>query len=187
MKRLFLFLACIALLLPVTLAHLPARAQDGRGALPPVALGLDAIAPENLRPLDRARQSGEQHQVRIERRVIVRIAPRASSGRQNLVADLPVRQRGEDVREVPHADCVPLSEIAGAQPGGDNRLIIYTRKREVLSAELERKCDADAFYSGFYVERSEDGKICAGRDDLLSRAGASCGVRGFTKLVVDAD
>ena len=61
------------------------------------------------------------------------------------------------------------------------------RARRILSVALERACDARAYYSGFYVERSEDGQLCARRDLLQSRAGASCKVAQLNRLVAVND
>ena len=76
-----------------------------------------------------------------------------------------------------------MSNIVGVQPTNDNRLLLFTQERQVLAARLERSCVARAFYAGFYVERSEDGQLCVARDLLQSRAGASCEVSEFSRLV----
>jgi hypothetical protein len=51
---------------------------------------------------------------------------------------------------------------------------------------LNRACRARDFYSGFYVERASDGRICVDRDTLLSRSGANCKLTRIRQLV-DAD
>ena len=61
------------------------------------------------------------------------------------------------------------------------------RDRRVLSASLERACNAAEFYSGFYVERQPDGALCSRRDWLQSRAGASCQVTQLNRLVAVRD
>ena len=53
----------------------------------------------------------------------------------------------------------------------------------MISARLEKSCRARDFYSGFYVERREDGNICINRDKLLSRAGAKCEVSRMRELI----
>ena len=53
----------------------------------------------------------------------------------------------------------------------------------VLSAALERSCHAEEFYQGAYVERSEDGQLCARRERLQSRTGSSCQVAKLSRLV----
>jgi len=123
-----------------------------------------------------------QKQVRIEQRVIIRVAP-ARNIRQDLMADLregsPVSQR---YRERPMKRCVPMANIAGVQSGPENRLILFMRDRHIVTAALEKACSARDFYSGFYVERSPDGLLCSGRDMLQSRTGTACGVRRLSHL-----
>jgi hypothetical protein len=90
-------------------------------------------------------------------------------------------------QEVEQGSCVPIGSIAGVAPVQSNRLLLFMRDRQVLSAALDKACDAQAFYSGFYVERSEDGMLCKGRDMLQSRAGTSCEVAQFNRLVAIRD
>ena len=68
-----------------------------------------------------------------------------------------------------------------------NRLILFMRDRRLVSAALEKTCSPRDFYSGFYVERTEDGLFCTGRDVLKSRTGATCGVRRFANLIAVKD
>lgn len=81
------------------------------------------------------------------------------------------------------SECVPVKAIAGVQVDKGNRLILFMRDRRVVGASLESSCRARDFYSGFYVERNEDGMLCARRDRLQSRSGASCDVRHLRRLV----
>jgi len=61
------------------------------------------------------------------------------------------------------------------------------RDHRVLSAALERACDADDFYLGFYIERNADGLLCSNRDKLQSRTGANCEVERLSRLVALKD
>ena len=124
-----------------------------------------------------------QNQVRIEQRVVIHIAPSPPATREEILARLPRRPMETRYEEVAFDRCVPVQGIAGVAPVQQNRLLLFMRDRRVLSAALERACDAQAFYSGFYVERNEDGMLCTGRDKLQSRAGASCEVAQFNRLV----
>jgi hypothetical protein len=124
-----------------------------------------------------------QNQVRIEQRVTIRIAPSPRATREEILARLPRRPMETRYEEVATERCVPVQGIAGVAPVQQNRLLLFMRDRRVLSAALERACDAQAFYSGFYVERNDDGMLCTGRDKLQSRAGASCEVAQFNRLV----
>lgn len=128
-----------------------------------------------------------RNQVRIEQRVIIRVAP-ARGTRQDLIANLPPGTKiSLHYRERPMKRCVQMTNIAGVQSGPQNRLILFMRDRHIVSAALEKACSARDFYSGFYVERSEDGLLCSGRDMLKSRTGASCGVRRLSHLVAVKD
>lgn len=184
MKRLCLFLACLALCVPITAVHWPATAQET--ALPGGVLSLDPMAQDPFRVLEDARRGEIWGQVRVERRVIIRIAPSDEATRTTLMAELPRREMQTNFEEVPHTDCVQVESILGVRPTRDNRLLLFTRDRAILTATLERNCSARDFYSGFYVERSEDGRLCADRDRLQSRAGSSCAVEGFNRLVAVA-
>ena len=57
------------------------------------------------------------------------------------------------------------------------------RDRSVVSGLLERACRARDFYSGFYLARNVDGKLCVDRDMLLSRSGANCRLTQIRQLV----
>ena len=159
-------------------------AREGQGG--PV-LSLDGIATLPLRVLEDARAPSPLGQVRIQQRVIVRIAPSTQSVEERFAA-LQARQSAPiPVREVPHDGCVRVDNILGVQPTRDNRLLLFMANRNVLAAELDRACAAEAFYSGFYVERASDGRLCVRRDHLQSRAGASCAMEQLTRLVPARD
>ena len=186
------FLSPLALLLPAAVGELPGAndAEAARVAEPKEApRGLDGLPAERLQILMEARQPPLLGQVRIEQRVIIRIAPSSQAAREQMLADL----RGATTamtsyREEKLKGCVPISGIAGVQPAPQqNRLLLFMRDRRILSAALEQACSARDYYSGFYIERSEDGQLCAQRDLLQSRAGASCKVAQFNRLVVIRD
>lgn len=124
-------------------------------------------------------------QIRLDQRIIIRIAPRAApSAPPNAAAllampDLAKPKFGE--RKMPQ--CVPLAGIAGVQPGPSNRLMLFLRDGRLANAALGKGCKAQDFYLGFYVARSADGLLCAGRDTLQSRNGANCTL-GKLRLMV---
>lgn len=129
-------------------------------------------------------RSSEAHQVRIEQRVIIRIAPRSPVQRQSLMAELPGPPPSpQRMVERKMEKCVDVADIAAVQTTSDDRLLLYLRDRRIVSAKLERSCRARDFYSGFYVERNEDGRICVDRDKLQSRTGAQCEVNKLRRLV----
>ncbi|MBB3859058.1 hypothetical protein GGQ88_000298 [Novosphingobium hassiacum] len=124
------------------------------------------------------------NQVRIEQRVIIRIAPRISGQSFALPSPTPDFPR---FRERKTAKCLPIASIAGVQADTPDRLLLITRNRKLIGASLDKTCRARDFYSGFYVERNEDGQLCAGRDIIHSRAGANCAVTKMRELVQDDD
>lgn len=135
-------------------------------------------------------------QVRIEQRVIIRIAPAPISRppipdprrgppdwRRNMFTDIPGRGVGPNIEERRMAQCVPVSGIAGVQVTPDSKLVLFMRDQKIVSAALEKTCNARDFYSGFYLERTGDGMLCSGRDTLHSRSGANCALGKLRQLV----
>ena len=122
-----------------------------------------------------------ENQVRIEQRITIRIAPRGSAPAPNFV-DLPSRLPPR-LAERHGERCLPINGIAGVQVSRDNRLLLFMRDRRVIGLGLEKACRATDFYSGFYVERSADGRICVDRDRLQSRSGANCALKRMRQLI----
>jgi hypothetical protein len=164
--------------LPVLVAHeaAPHAMQQGQ-------LGLQREEPEPYRGFQESYRPQVQHQVHIEQRVIIRISPGRGAGREQMFARIPRDDRPPRYKEKKLHGCIALDDIAGAQPLEENRLLLFMRDHRVLSAALERACDADDFYLGFYVERNADGMLCSKRDKLQSRTGATCEVEGLSRLV----
>lgn len=145
--------------------------------------GQDPATTPYLNPLSALRQSSVVQQVRIEQRVVIRITPQPSAARQNLLAESPQRASTTRFEERAKEKCLALGDIAGVQTGSGNRLVLFLRDRRLISVALEKSCRARDFYSGFYVEKSKDGKLCVSRDKLQSRTGASCAVEVMRQLV----
>lgn len=179
----------LALLLPSPPGSEPWRPPETELVMPPLAVpsGPQAsrgavwhLAADGFRP-------PVEHQVRIEQRVTIRISPRAEPPRANLLMDLPRRAVGPRFIERRMGKCLPVSGIVGVEAGAGNQLILFLRDRRMVSASLERACRARDFYSGFYLERSDDGRLCVERDTLLSRSGANCQLTRFRQLVEAED
>jgi len=201
MKRFFAPLALAALTVPLLAGQMvaPVEAQDAAPAKPgqtrgpqsiphpDVILGFDPDSEAPFDTLQRARQPALQSQVRIERRVVIRIGPAASQARRQMMSELPRRPMRTRYEEVDHGNCIDAEDVIGVQPTNDNRLLFFTGADQILAASLEDGCSARAFYAGFYIERSDDGQLCVARDRLQSRAGASCEVGEFTRLVAVAN
>lgn len=127
-----------------------------------------------------------QNQVRIEQHMTIRIAPsRPTTLPPRFMLDMPRRELPARMIERNFGRCVSASSIAGVQPDSGSRLILYLRDRRMLSAQLDRACRARDFYSGFYMERTNDGQLCVDRDTLLSRSGANCKLTRIRQLVPD--
>lgn len=135
-------------------------------------------------PLDAFYGGQVARQVRIDRRVTIRITPRREGPRNSLLARLPQRGMSLAYEERDTERCVPMAGISGVQTGTGNRLLLFLRDNRIFSVNLERACRARDFYAGFYIERSEDGQLCVERDELQSRSGAKCEVEAMRQLVV---
>ncbi|MHA6333282.1 hypothetical protein ACXYL9_06315 [Qipengyuania sp. CAU 1752] len=116
-------------------------------------------------------------QTRVEQRIIIRISP--ARPRTNI---LP-RQMPRRVVEQKMGKCIPLSDIVAVQTGGPSKLVLFLNDRRMISAQLPKSCSARDFYSGFYVEPSEDGNLCTKRDRLQSRNGTKCQISSFARLI----
>jgi hypothetical protein len=189
MHSLFAFSAPLALMLPLV-----AEAADMAGLVDAPATAAPASAPQCdaaaaqapqplVNPLVALRRSSVANQVRIEQRVVVRIAPASPAARQNMMADLPERAVPPRFEERAKEKCVSLDGIAGVQTGSGNRLVLFLRDRRMISVNLEKTCRARDFYAGFYVEKNKDGRLCVERDKLQSRTGARCEVETMRQLV----
>jgi len=124
-----------------------------------------------------------QDQVRIEQHVIIRISPSPPAARREMFGPPPRPDEPVRFKEKKSDHCVAIDDIAGITPMQPNRLVLFMRDHRMLSAALERSCDADAFYLGAYIARSPDGKLCTGRDALRARTGATCRVSRISRLV----
>jgi hypothetical protein len=169
MNALLALLAPFALLVPALAGS--ADLPDPRpAAAPPAGQAVDPAADEVV------------GQVRIERRITVRIAPPGPSLRQSMVAQAaPLALPKLKERKI--GKCLPVAAISAVQPDAKGKLLLFMRDRRLVSATLEKACSARDFYAGFYLERTADGMLCVDRDKLHSRAGATCEVSRMRQLV----
>ncbi len=128
----------------------------------------------------------DAEQVRIEQRITIRVSPRPlpMPVMRNMIVEEDDASGGPRFIERKIGRCLPLSVVAGVQPGPDNKLVLLLRDNRLISASLDKNCNSRDFYSGFLVERNSDGMICIGRDSLLSRSGVSCRIHGLRQLIV---
>ena len=122
-------------------------------------------------------------QMRIEKRVIIRVPRRAPRSAAAAVSSLREQAAPESYREKRIGRCLPMDSILGVRMFGERHIDLLTTDRHRVRARLEKKCEARNFYSGFYMEKTGDGKICANRDVLHSRTGMKCEIDRFRRLV----
>jgi hypothetical protein len=139
------------------------------------ALLLALAAPAAADPGAGGPKSVRVTQLTIRERVIVRV-PRMPVG--------PVRAALPPVtwKEKGGPKCVAVADLAGAlvtQPDAVD-LVLVGGKR--LRAKLDGECRPLDFYSGFYLKPSSDGKVCADRDAIRARSGATCPISRFRTL-----
>lgn len=120
-------------------------------------------------------------QIRIEQRLRIRIAPRGAG--RDMLAAIPAPPMTRRFVERRSVRCLPVAGIAGVQIGGNDRLVLFMRDQRLIGANLEQACSARDFYSGFYLEPSGDGMLCAGRDMLHSRSGTNCSLTRLHELI----
>lgn len=191
MHGLFAFAAPVALLVPL------AMGGSATGSGPVKDLGALEIGPDfenpevdpvvgpisSVTPIGAFRSDQVFAQVRIEQRVVVRISPQPAAARQDLAAQMPRSEQVTRYEERRIGKCLPIEGIAAVQSGSGNRLVLFLRDQRMVSLSLDKNCRGRDFYSGFYVERHKDGKICVERDKLQSRTGVKCEIERFRQLV----
>ena len=180
-------LAAFALALPVAPAQFAQAVWEVQPASPKPGLNSRRFEPEGFRVFREGYRTEVQNQVRIEQRMVIRITPGPPAVQREFYPPPPRSGGPPRYREKSYHDCVAIEDIVGIKPMTPNRLVLFMRNHHMLSAALERACDADAFYLGAYVQRSGDGKLCAGRDMLRARSGATCQVSRLARLVAIKD
>lgn len=164
--------------------HVVAGAAVGEGSA-----GLRANAAERggwiFRDVAERFRLEAQNQVRIEQHMTIRIAPqsRPVTMPPRFMLDMPQRELAPRFVERNIGRCISVANISGVQPDAGSRLILFLRDQRMISAMLDRACRARDFYSGFYVERTSDGRLCVDRDTLLSRSGANCKLTRIRQLI----
>ena len=195
----YLFSTILAplLLLPVNVASSAphdSAVQDASATL----TRQPAMAPVQTSPADsfpfswlsEAWRTPSAEQVSIEQHITIRIAPRAPSNtdpRIGMFSDMPERSAPQRLIERSMGKCLSLDGVAGVQIAAANKLVLFLRDARVVTAGLDKGCNAQDFYAGFYVARSADGMMCAGRDKLQARNGASCKLGKLHQLVEAGD
>ena len=79
--------------------------------------------------------------------------------------------------------CIAVADIGGALVSAPDAVDLLMAGGKRLRAHLDDDCGPMDFYNGFYLRPKADGKVCADRDVLRMRSGASCGIARFKTLV----
>ena len=82
--------------------------------------------------------------------------------------------------------CLAARGVRGAMLSGQDSIDFVMRRGARLRARLDSSCEGLDFYGGFYVQ-TEDNRICAGRDFIRSRMGATCRIERLRLLVPKVD
>lgn len=179
------FLAPLVLLLPLPAANDAVVPDSSRGQVLLTAEPQPVAAKPKHIPMaaESAHDIPVQYQVRIERRLTIRVAPRRPVVRRSLTADLPNQPQPKRLVERKFGKCLKMNGIVGVTATRDNRLMLYMRDQKLIAANLEKACTARDFYSGFYVEPSKDGNLCIERDRVQSRTGVKCKLSRLRQMV----
>ena len=132
-------------------------------ALLPMLLGLGIAAPD---------EAPRVRSLVVEGQIILRVPVRPPPRRIQLVE-----------RDGPR--CIASGAIRGAFLSGPDHVDFLMAGRRLVRAELSDDCPALDFYEGFYLN-SEDKRICADRDAIRSRVGATCRIERFHRLIPTA-
>ena len=122
----------------------------------------------------------ELAQLTIERRVIIRV-PLVAQPRAGRPAPPPPSPEDWDEKKGPR--CIAIRSIRSAALGARNSVDLILTNSQRYRARFGKQCRAADFYAGFYIEPTDDGSLCAGRDDIQARSGMACEVDSFRRLV----
>lgn len=102
-----------------------------------------------------------------------------------VILRIPVRPRVSrriEWEEKKGPKCIPADRIAGAMLSGPSSIDFLMRGGRRLRAVMDDECPALDFYKGFYFQLGDE-RICAKRESIQNRVGASCRIERFRTLV----
>lgn len=78
--------------------------------------------------------------------------------------------------------CIDGGAVLAATLAEEGSIDFHLRDRRRIRAKMDNECPTLDFYGGFYLQ-PEDERICARRDDIRNRIGASCRIERFRTMV----
>jgi hypothetical protein len=78
--------------------------------------------------------------------------------------------------------CVGVDHVAGAVVLGDRAVEMTMTDHSRWRMNFDAACPALSFYQGFYYRRAVAGRLCAGRDAVISRAGGTCAIASIVRV-----
>jgi len=123
-------------------------------------------------------------QIRIERRVIIRVPRQGRVARRAAARTRRAEGPNSAFREKKIGKCIAMNQISAVQSVAGRNLNLFTKDAKRIRIRLAKKCNAANFHSGFYMERTKDGRLCSGRDILHSRTGTKCEIDRFRSLIL---
>lgn len=79
--------------------------------------------------------------------------------------------------------CIAIADLGGALISGPASVDLVLTGGRRIRAKLDGNCRPLDFYGGFYIKPGVDGRVCADRDTIRVRSGASCQIDDFKRLV----
>lgn len=153
-------------------------------AIPLLLLALAVPAADALPDPPVQGQNGARvTQMVIRERMIIRV-PRVAMplptpvGRMPPDMPMPVRWK-----EKKGPKCLAAAELAGAMISRPGTIDIALTTGKRMRAVLNEDCQPLDAYSGFYIRPGADGMVCADRDAIRARSGATCPIDTFKTLV----
>lgn len=78
--------------------------------------------------------------------------------------------------------CIGVNNIAGAVVFGDRAVELTMTGGQRWRLYFAQGCPTLTFYNGFYYRRAQSGKLCAGRDAIISRSGGVCDIASIVAI-----
>ncbi|MEO8724074.1 MAG: hypothetical protein ABI395_11265 [Sphingobium sp.] len=132
-------------------------------------------------------ESAEWAQLTIEQRIIIRVPMARPAPSVRIRRDHALDDEAADIEWEEHKGpkCVPIRALVAASVTSARGVDLVMKDRSRMRARLGRTCRPADLYSGFYIQPTTDGNLCAGRDQLLGRSGMSCDIDSFRRLVAE--